>query len=432
MTTLDDISLAFDDIIDTPAKRKRQVAAADQEMRQRYAQSRNPFALLGAGIAGGIQGNTENLRRALVGMGGTGFKTQGENIAEQLRGIDTNNVAGQNQVLAIVGQADPGRALALKEFFNQKNAQMGATNAKAAEAESLRNSVSALVSANPQSQYRNLVTGENYANLGEDQLQTMFNRETDDLGLITLHYPSDNGSQAIYRDKDGNYYDMDMSRVAMDQVPENLMTASLVASNMDEAGWGSQSWERDLTEETVQIQALFRTTDRLMAALEDNPNLLTNTADFAAWANSQRVELDALRETMYGQASRNDKFDPDSAEIDSAFNEFFDLGADAVMAKPLILTLAYTQAASEQSAQSISDSDIVRYLDRLGANQSDGKLMRNIIKRQAEDAWLGYKTRFGMYHDDAEPPSDYGLTDILLPEETRKLRRQTLQDFQNF
>jgi hypothetical protein len=121
MNSLDDISLAFDDIIDTPAKRQRQVAAADQEMRQRYAQSRNPFALLGAGIAGGIQGNTENLRRALVGMGGTGFKTQGENIAEQLRGIDTSTVAGQNQVLAIISQVDPGRAEALKQMFDQKN-----------------------------------------------------------------------------------------------------------------------------------------------------------------------------------------------------------------------------------------------------------------------------------------------------------------------
>ena len=121
MTQLNDISLAFDDIIDTPAKRRRQVEEASQQLRQRYAQSQLPFSLLGAGIAGSIPGITENLRRGLRDVGGTAFKTQGENIAEQLRGIDTSTVAGQNQVLAIISQVDPGRAEALKQMFDQKN-----------------------------------------------------------------------------------------------------------------------------------------------------------------------------------------------------------------------------------------------------------------------------------------------------------------------
>ncbi len=121
MTQLNDISLAFDDIIDTPAKRRRQVEEASQQLRQRYAQSQLPFSLLGAGIAGSLPGITENLRRGLRDVGGTAFKTQGENIAEQLRGIDTSTVAGQNQVLAIISQVDPGRAEALKQMFDQKN-----------------------------------------------------------------------------------------------------------------------------------------------------------------------------------------------------------------------------------------------------------------------------------------------------------------------
>ncbi len=48
MTQLNDISLAFDDIIDTPAKRRRQVEEASQQLRQRYAQSQLPFSLLRA------------------------------------------------------------------------------------------------------------------------------------------------------------------------------------------------------------------------------------------------------------------------------------------------------------------------------------------------------------------------------------------------
>lgn len=124
MTTLDDISLAFDDIIDTPEKRKRQVAAADQEMRQRYAQSRLPFSLLGAGIAGSIKGNTENLRRALVGMGGTGFQTSGEVMGQQLQGLNPANPQDRDEILRRVSQSNPAGAATLQAAFAEQEAQI--------------------------------------------------------------------------------------------------------------------------------------------------------------------------------------------------------------------------------------------------------------------------------------------------------------------
>lgn len=124
MTTLDDISLAFDDIIDTPAKRKRQVAAADQEMRQRYAQSRLPFSLLGAGIAGSIKGNTENLRRALVGMGGTGFQTSGEVMGQQLQGLNPANPQDRDEIIRRVSQSNPAGAATLQAAFAEQEAQI--------------------------------------------------------------------------------------------------------------------------------------------------------------------------------------------------------------------------------------------------------------------------------------------------------------------
>ena len=124
MPTLDDISLAFDDIIDTPAKRKRQVAAADQEMRQRYAQSRLPFSLLGAGIAGSIKGNTENLRRALVGMGGTGFQTSGEVMGQQLQGLNPANPQDRDEIIRRVSQSNPAGAATLQAAFAEQEAQI--------------------------------------------------------------------------------------------------------------------------------------------------------------------------------------------------------------------------------------------------------------------------------------------------------------------
>ena len=121
MVALRDISQEFDWIIDTPEKRRRQVDEASEALRQRYSQSRRPFSLLGGGIAGSIPGITENIRRGLVGAGGQSFRTPGENIAEQLRRIDTSTEAGQRQAVQIVAQIDPGRAEALKQYFDQKS-----------------------------------------------------------------------------------------------------------------------------------------------------------------------------------------------------------------------------------------------------------------------------------------------------------------------
>lgn len=121
MVDFRDISLAFDDIIDTPAKRRRQVDEASQQIRSRYDQSGHPFALLAGGIAGSIPGITENIRRGGRDMGVRAFQTQGERLGEQLRGIDTSTIPGQNQAIAMVAQVDPGRAQALKQMFDQRN-----------------------------------------------------------------------------------------------------------------------------------------------------------------------------------------------------------------------------------------------------------------------------------------------------------------------
>jgi len=121
MARIEDIELAFDDIIDTPLKRRRQVDELSQQIRNRYDQSGHPFSVLAGGIAGSIPGITENFRRGARDMGGRAFQTQGEGLAEQLRGIDTSTIPGQNQVLTMVSQVDPGRAQALKQMFDQKN-----------------------------------------------------------------------------------------------------------------------------------------------------------------------------------------------------------------------------------------------------------------------------------------------------------------------
>lgn len=452
MVDFRDISLAFDDIIDTPAKRRRQVEEASQQIRNRYNQSGHKFALLGGGIAGSIPGITENFRRGARDMGGRAFQTQGEGLAEQLRGIDTSNKAGQDQVLAMVGQIDPNKAMMLREFYSQKAAeteerdlrmaelrsQSAYNKARASEltgnvasVNSMRSAVQNLVNANPQSQYKTLVNSENFAGLGEEQLTTMFSRETDDRGFQDYAYLNDAGElNKIFQDKDGNYYNRKMEMLSMDAVPENIMRASIVAANTDEGLGGDKVAIRKFLQSTIDIQQQFNTTNLLMEMLEDNPDILTTSGSLATWANSQKAELNAIQTALNGYAQESDDLTFQGSEeifegesIDSALDKWLGTGRATAEARPLILALAFTMAATEQSAQSISDKDIVRYLERIGAEQKDADTMATVIRRNAENAWIAYETEYKFLHDGASPEDNFGLTNISMPKELRIQQR---------
>ena len=445
MVDFSDISLAFDDIIDTPAKRRRQVDAASQQIRGRYDQSRHPFALLAGGIAGSIPGITENVRRAGRDMGGRAFQTQGERLADQLRGINTNNRSGQDRQAELVMGADPTTGALLQQYYIQQRAEeeerqlrMNSERSQAAyntaranelsgnvtSLNSMRSAVKNLVDANPQSQYRTLVNSENFAGLGEAQVAQMFSRETDDRGFEDYVYFNEAGEQKkIFQDKDGNYYNPQMEMLRMDEVPENIMRASIVASNTDEGLGGDKVAVRAFLQSTIDIQQQFNTTNQLMEMLEDNPDILTTSGSLATWANSQKAEFNAIQNALSGYAQNNDDLTFQGEEIEGALDKWLGTGRASAEARPLILALAFNAAASQQSAQSISDADVVRYLELNGAGQKDADTMAAIIRRNAENAWIAYTTKYEALHEGASPEDDYGLTNISMPKEMRIQQR---------
>jgi hypothetical protein len=127
MVDFSDISLAFDDIIDTPAKRRRQVEEASQNIRGRYDQSGHPFALLGGGIAGSIPGITENVRRAGRDMGVRAFQTPGEAMGQQLQGLNPNNPQDRDAILRTVSQSNPAGAAQLESVWREQDMALRAS-----------------------------------------------------------------------------------------------------------------------------------------------------------------------------------------------------------------------------------------------------------------------------------------------------------------
>jgi len=322
----------------------------------------------------------------------------------------------------------------LAEFYREKQleeeAAAATTRYNKARATDLEREASATAALRavvrpllPESRFANILNNpEAFAGLDDTVLEKIFAEITSDRDLKLLHGIGNDGDQvSIYRDKNNKYYNTQDPTVVVppEQVPEMLYNASVVASSTDDLFGGTKA-QNDLLDATIQTQMLMTTTERLLTLTEDNPDVLTRSGGFAAWLNSQQQELLALERIMRDQAADNDKVNLDSAEIDSAWEE---LGFASALAKPLILSLAYSMAAAEQGAQSISDKDIVNYMKQIGDGQKDPRLMQDILKFNAAKAWGSYKTRYGMIHPDEVPATDFGFSVIVLDTAQRKANR---------
>jgi hypothetical protein len=95
MARFEDISIAFDDIIDTPLSRRRKVEQASADAELRMLRAGGPFAALASGIAGSLPGITENIRTTARDAGLSAFETPGEQLAGQLAQLDTTNYSGE-------------------------------------------------------------------------------------------------------------------------------------------------------------------------------------------------------------------------------------------------------------------------------------------------------------------------------------------------
>jgi len=140
MAELTDISLLFEDIIDTPAKRRREVEQASMLAAQQMKSTR-PFSLLAQGIASGIPGQTEAIRQTAKSFGMDAFKTPGERLADQLRGVNTQTRAGQQEAIRMVRQVDPGKAYALQDAYARQERDSATRDAQLGNRYQIKNRI---------------------------------------------------------------------------------------------------------------------------------------------------------------------------------------------------------------------------------------------------------------------------------------------------
>ena len=128
---LTDISLLFEEIIDTPAKRRKEVEAAGIRAQERFRQANRPFSLLAGGIASGIPRQTENIRNTMKGFG-FDTRTGGERLSDKLKGVDLTQPGSQAEILRMIREVDPGKAAALEDMYAQREIDREANEARLA------------------------------------------------------------------------------------------------------------------------------------------------------------------------------------------------------------------------------------------------------------------------------------------------------------
>lgn len=120
MARFEDISLAFDDIIDTPLSRRRKVEQASADAEVRMLRAGGPFAGLAAGIAGSLPGITENIRTTGRDAGLSAFETSGERLAQNLSGLDLTTQKGRDDAVKLVSQANPAAGVGLENLYAER------------------------------------------------------------------------------------------------------------------------------------------------------------------------------------------------------------------------------------------------------------------------------------------------------------------------
>ena len=83
--------------------------------------------------------------------------------------------------------------------------------------------------------------------------------------------------------------------------------------------------------------------------------------------------------------------------IQEAVNRTFDidkLGVDYGQLKSMIISMAYLNSRAVQSANSISDRDIIRFIDELGGNQSDPRVFVANLQRIGHNAVARFEATY--------------------------------------
>lgn len=166
---------------------------------------------------------------------------------------------------------------------------------------------------------------------------------------------------------------------------------------------GGKTEIRQLRDKQSAARSFVETAGDAIDLLQENPDINTFTGQASALINDLQQEAKAL--------ARNSGFEIESKVLeDSTYSDSFDrLGIDNRRMRSMITALAFkAAAASGQTGRGVSDRDVRRFIEEVGANASDPRAfaatLQDVASRTVRDVQIQEEIARGESVD-----RDYGL-----------------------
>ena len=200
----------------------------------------------------------------------------------------------------------------------------------------------------------------------------------------------DGNVQTIKVDEQGNFYNLQNAPITIGP-DERLVEGSSLTGSGEDIGITNVEATR-MRDAEVATRAFVETATDAMNLLIEQPDINTFVGSAAALVNNLETEAKAIANSL-GVSFDNNLINP------SSYSSQFDrLGIQQPRMRSMITSLAFQAAAAQgQSGRDISNADIARFINEIGANSSDprafAQTLNDVTNRTTRRFGIEYETR---------------------------------------
>lgn len=170
-----------------------------------------------------------------------------------------------------------------------------------------------------------------------------------------------------------------------------------------------QEW-RDLRSQEAHTRNVLRLTNKLLTNVGDDASLIGFTGKSVRGIDALSKQLMAMSELVRGEAELKGKPVKDSALLNPEnynWKDFEGKAAQSAKIKSMVTRLAYAIARAREPGR-LSDQDLQRAIDEIGASSGSPAQMRTVLNEIKRDIQREYALRYQVLHQQAMPEEFFG------------------------
>ena len=409
-----EITSLFRDILESPEQKQQ------RQMAEGFARSQNAVSQLTGlataaaplvGTMAELQGRrTEALQRGVGGLLGRDVRSTSEKVSDALKGFNPQDPASVSQTTQMLQQLGLGpqaaqlSGMALEERQKSRTleqetklrglqqqqitAEMETLQAQAGQSAIYRDSVADLVAG---TEYANRAESIRNGSMPAAEVQKISEKLTEKPNMDIVQGIVGGQYKTLQTDGAGNFVDLTGAKVTL-AADDTIIKGSL-QGGLGDMGALSTTVQGEVLKDKGNASSFIADATNAIRFLEENPSSTTTVAKFAGVANSIVANARALAETL--TITGSDSSAIGLLDTSSYSDTWEELGITNAENKSMLLGLALSYAASSGmgTARSLSDRDVTRALERVGAGQDDSRTVIRLLELAMQDVDRSYGIR---------------------------------------